>query len=37
VQARNIDAELNICKWTDAKGIGKYSDDVENNLLEKTQ
>jgi len=37
VQARNIDADLKTCKWTDAKGINEYSDELENNLLEKTQ
>ena len=37
VQARNIDADLKTCKWTDAKGINQYSDELENNLLEKTQ
>lgn len=37
VQARDITADLKTCKWTDAKGISKYSSNVENNLLEKTQ
>jgi len=37
VQARNIDADLKTCKWTDAKGINQYSSELENNLLEKTQ
>jgi hypothetical protein len=37
VQARNINADLKTCKWTDAKGLNQYSDEVENNLLEKTQ
>ncbi len=37
VQSRAVDADLKTCKWTDANGIGKYSNDVENNLLEKTR
>jgi len=37
IQARDIDADLKTCKWTDAKGINQYSDELENNLLEKTQ
>jgi apolipoprotein N-acyltransferase len=37
VQSRTIDADLKTCKWTDAKAIGKYSDDVEHNLLQKTR
>ena len=37
VQARNINADLKTCKWTDAKGLNQYSEEVENNLLEKTQ
>jgi apolipoprotein N-acyltransferase len=37
VQARNINADLKTCKWTDAKGLNQYSDEVEDNLLEKTQ
>jgi apolipoprotein N-acyltransferase len=37
VQARNINADLKTCKWTDAKGLGQYSNEVENNLLDKTQ
>ena len=37
VQARNINADLKTCKWTDAKGINEYSDELEDNLLEKTQ
>ncbi len=37
VQARNINTDLKTCKWTDAKGLNQYSDEVENNLLEKTQ
>jgi len=37
VQARNINADLKTCKWTDAKGLYEYSNEVENNLLEKTQ
>jgi apolipoprotein N-acyltransferase len=36
VQARNINADLKTCKWTDAKGLSQYSDELENNLLEKT-
>jgi len=37
VQARNINKDLATCKWTDAKSIGKYSSDLENNLLDSTQ
>jgi len=37
VQAKYIDADLKACKWTDAKGINQYSDELENNLFEKTQ
>jgi apolipoprotein N-acyltransferase len=37
VQARNINEDLKTCKWTDAKGINQYSNEVENNLLDKTQ
>src|SRR4029079_11730907 len=37
VQARDINADLKTCKWTDAKGINEYYNDVEDNLLEKTQ
>ena len=37
VQARDINADLKTCKWTDAKGINEYHNDVEDNLLEKTQ
>ncbi len=37
VQARNINKDITSCKWTDAKAIGKYSTELENNLLEKTQ
>jgi len=36
VASRNINKNLSTCKWSDAKAIGVYSDDVENNLLEKT-
>lgn len=36
VAERNINAELSKCKWNDAKSIGVYSSQVENNLLEKT-
>jgi apolipoprotein N-acyltransferase len=31
VQARNITEDLKTCKWTDAKGLNKYHDEVENN------
>ena len=37
VQARNITEDLKTCKWTDAKGLNTYQNEVENNLLEKTQ
>jgi apolipoprotein N-acyltransferase len=37
VQARSINADLKTCKWTDAKAIGNYSPEAENNLLEKTK
>jgi apolipoprotein N-acyltransferase len=37
VQARNINTDLKTCKWTDAKGLYEYSNEVEDNLLEKTQ
>jgi apolipoprotein N-acyltransferase len=37
VQARNINKDITSCKWTDAKAIGNYSTELENNLLEKTQ
>jgi len=37
VQARNITKDLKTCKWTDAKGLNTYQNEVENNLLEKTQ
>ena len=37
MQARNINEDLKTCKWTDAKGINQYSNEVENNLLDKTQ
>jgi apolipoprotein N-acyltransferase len=37
VQARNINADLKTCKWTDARGLNQYSNEVEDNLLEKTQ
>jgi apolipoprotein N-acyltransferase len=37
VQARNINADLKTCKWTDAKGLNEYHNEVENNLLEKTR
>ena len=37
IQARNITEDLKTCKWTDAKGLNEYHNEVENNLLEKTQ
>jgi apolipoprotein N-acyltransferase len=37
VQARNITEDLRTCKWTDARGLNEYHNEVENNLLEKTQ
>ena len=37
VQARNITADLKTCKWTDANGLNKYHNEIEDNLLEKTQ
>jgi apolipoprotein N-acyltransferase len=36
VDARNIDNNLSTCKWTDSKGIGAYSAEVEDNLLRQT-
>jgi apolipoprotein N-acyltransferase len=37
VQARNITEDLKTCKWTDAKGLNEFHNEVENNLLEKTE
>ena len=37
LQARKANQSLNLCKWTDARAIGNYSQDVEKNLLEKTK
>jgi apolipoprotein N-acyltransferase len=37
VAARNINADLSSCKWNDAKAVAVYSNEVENNLLTKTQ
>jgi len=36
VQSRYLNKELATCKWSDAQAIGKYSRDIEQNLLEKT-
>ncbi|HEX4851722.1 MAG TPA: nitrilase-related carbon-nitrogen hydrolase [Puia sp.] len=37
VQSRNINEELKRCHWTDAQGVMPYSEEVENNLLSKTE
>ncbi|HVO74815.1 MAG TPA: nitrilase-related carbon-nitrogen hydrolase, partial [Ignavibacteriaceae bacterium] len=37
VQKRELNDDLSSCKWTDAKGIGKFSTELENNLLEKSK
>jgi len=37
VQERAQKAKLSSCHWTDAWGVGQYSPQVEENLLEKTR
>ena len=37
VQQRDLNKGISSCRWTDAKGIEKYSDELEVNLLDKTE